>query len=138
MEASESVGRLLKNKDIVIYESTVYPGATEEICIPILERISTLKFNKDFFVGYSPERINPGDKINTLTKIKKVVSGSDSKSAIIIKDLYDSIIVKGTHLAPSIKVAEASKVIENAQRDLNISFMNELAIIFDKMSFGIF
>ena len=131
--ASISIGKLLKKEDIVIYESTVYPGCTEEYCVPILEKHSHLKYNKDFFCGYSPERINPGDKINTLTKIKKVTSGSTKKTAQKVNDLYLSIIKAGTHLAPSIKIAEASKAIENAQRDLNISFMNELAIIFDKM-----
>tara|TARA_X000000950_G_C13921180_1_gene663493 strand:+ start:11250 stop:12539 length:1290 start_codon:yes stop_codon:yes gene_type:complete len=131
--ASKQIGQILSFGDIVIYESTVYPGATEEICVPQLEKYSGLSFNKDFFVGYSPERINPGDKINTLTTIKKVVSGSNKKCQKIVQELYNSIIKNGTHLAPSIKVAEASKVIENAQRDLNISFMNELALIFDKM-----
>ena len=119
--------------NIVIYESTVYPGCTEEICVPILENQSKLEFNKDFFCGYSPERINPGDKVNTLTKIKKVTSGSTPEIANVVDDIYKSIINAGTYLATSIKVAEASKAIENAQRDLNISFMNELAIIFDKM-----
>ena len=131
--ATENIAKLLSNNDIVIYESTVYPGCTEEECVPILEKISKLVFNVDFFCGYSPERINPGDKINTLINIKKVTSGSTNASAIFINDLYRSIIEAGTHLAPSIKVAEASKAIENAQRDLNISFMNELAIIFDKI-----
>ncbi len=127
------IGSVLKNGDIVIYESTVYPGCTEEICVPVLEKVSGLVFNKDFFVGYSPERINPGDKINTLTKIKKVTSGSTSEIAEIINVLYSSIITAGTHKAPSIKVAEASKAIENAQRDVNISFVNELALIFDRL-----
>jgi UDP-N-acetyl-D-galactosamine dehydrogenase len=131
--ATENIAKLLSKNDIVIYESTVYPGCTEEECVPILEKISNLVFNDDFFCGYSPERINPGDKINTLINIKKVTSGSTIESAIFINDLYGSIIEAGTHLAPSIKVAEASKAIENAQRDLNISFMNELAIIFDKI-----
>ena len=131
--ASKTVANFLKKGNIVIYESTVYPGCTEEICVPILENQSKLEFNKDFFCGYSPERINPGDKVNTLTKIKKVTSGSTPKIANIVDDIYKSIINAGTHLAPSIKVAEASKAIENAQRDLNISFMNELALIFDKM-----
>ena len=131
--ASKTVANFLKKGNIVIYESTVYPGCTEEICVPILENQSKLEFNKDFFCGYSPERINPGDKVNTLTKIKKVTSGSTPKIATIVDDIYKSIINAGTHLAPSIKVAEASKAIENAQRDLNISFMNELALIFDKM-----
>ena len=133
IRASETVGKVLKKGDIVIYESTVYPGCTEEDCVPVLERCSGLKYNEDFFCGYSPERINPGDKVNTLTKIKKVTSGSTPEIAQIIDDLYTSIIEAGTHKAPSIKVAEASKAIENAQRDLNISFMNELALIFDKM-----
>ena len=132
-KATSSISKILKKNDIVIYESTVYPGCTEEICVPILENQSKLEFNKDFFCGYSPERINPGDKLNTLTKIKKVTSGSTPKIANIVDDIYKSIINAGTHLAPSIKVAEASKAIENAQRDLNISFMNELALIFDKM-----
>jgi UDP-N-acetyl-D-galactosamine dehydrogenase len=133
IKASSSIGKILKKNDIVIYESTVYPGCTEEECVPILEKESNLEYNKDFFCGYSPERINPGDKINTLTKIKKVTSGSTQETAIFVDNLYSRIIDAGTHLAPSIKVAEASKAIENAQRDLNISFMNELAIIFDKM-----
>ena len=131
--ASSSVGKILKKGDIVIYESTVYPGCTEEDCAPILEKTSGLKYNKDFFCGYSPERINPGDKVNTLTKIQKVTSGSTPEIGRIVNDLYASIITAGTHLASSIKVAEASKAIENAQRDLNISFVNELALIFDKM-----
>lgn len=133
IKASELIGIFLKKGDIVIYESTVYPGCTEEDCVPVLEQYSGLKFNVDFYCGYSPERINPGDKINTLTKIKKVTSGSTPEIAIIVDGLYKSIIIAGTHLAPSIKVAEASKAIENAQRDLNISFVNELALIFDKM-----
>ena len=133
LKASEMVGACLKKNDIVIYESTVYPGCTEEDCVPVLEKFSGLKFNKDFFCGYSPERINPGDKINTLTKIKKVTSGSTDKIATIVDDLYSSIIEAGTHKAPSLKVAEASKAIENAQRDVNISFINELALIFDRM-----
>lgn len=133
LKASEAVGRVLKKGDIVIYESTVYPGCTEEDCVPVLETFSGLSFNTDFFCGYSPERINPGDKINTLTKIKKVTSGSTPEVAGIINDLYGSIITAGTHQAPSIKVAEASKAIENAQRDINISFVNELALIFDRM-----
>ena len=129
--ASRSIGRVLKKGDIVIYESTVYPGCTEEVCVPELERESGLKFNKDFFVGYSPERINPGDKEHTVTKIKKVTSGSTPEIAKEIDELYSSIIEAGTHLASSIKVAEAAKVIENAQRDINIAFVNELARIFD-------
>ncbi|WP_316737889.1 nucleotide sugar dehydrogenase [Pedobacter aquatilis] len=133
LSASKMLGIVLKPGDTVIYESTVYPGCTEEDCVPVLEKISGLKYNIDFFCGYSPERINPGDKINTLTKIKKVTSGSTPEIAIEINNLYASIITAGTHLAPSIKVAEASKAIENAQRDVNISFVNELALIFDKM-----
>jgi UDP-N-acetyl-D-galactosamine dehydrogenase len=133
LKASEMLGKVLKKDDIVIYESTVYPGCTEEDCVPVLEKYSKMKFNLDFFCGYSPERINPGDKINTLTKIKKVTSGSNNAIANIVDALYSSIIVAGTHKAPSIKVAEASKAIENAQRDVNISFVNELALIFDRM-----
>ncbi len=133
LKASETVGKVLKKGDIVIYESTVYPGATEEDCVPILEKFSNLKFNKDFFCGYSPERINPGDKEHTVTKIKKVTSGSTPEIAKEVDELYKSIIEAGTHLAPSIKVAEAAKVIENAQRDINIAFVNELAMIFNKM-----
>jgi UDP-N-acetyl-D-galactosamine dehydrogenase len=133
MEASKTVGKFLKKGDTVIYESTVYPGCTEEDCVPVLEKASGLKFNTDFFCGYSPERINPGDKVNTLTQIKKVTSGSTPEAAERVDALYQSIIVAGTHKAPSIKVAEASKAIENAQRDLNISFVNELALIFDRM-----
>ncbi len=132
-KASESIGKVLKKGDIVIYESTVYPGATEEDCIPVLESVSGLTFNKDFYAGYSPERINPGDKVHTVTKIKKVTSGSTPEIAEEVDQLYKSIITAGTHKATSIKVAEASKVIENAQRDLNISFVNELALIFDRM-----
>jgi UDP-N-acetyl-D-galactosamine dehydrogenase len=133
LEASEMLGKVLKKGDIVIYESTVYPGCTEEDCVPVLEKNSGLKFNVDFFCGYSPERINPGDKVNTLTKIKKVTSGSTPEIADVVDGLYASIITAGTHKAPSLKVAEASKAIENAQRDVNISFVNELALIFDKM-----
>lgn len=133
IKASAMLGSILKKGDIVIYESTVYPGCTEEDCVPVLEKESGLKFNQDFFCGYSPERINPGDKINTLTKIKKVTSGSTPEIAAIVNNLYKSIITAGTHLAPSIKVAEASKAIENAQRDINISFVNELALIFDRL-----
>ena len=132
-KASETVGNILKKGDIVVYESTVYPGATEEECVPILEKISGLKFNNDFFVGYSPERINPGDKERTLTKILKVTSGSTPKTGKIVDDIYKSIITAGTHLAPSIKVAEAAKVIENSQRDINIAFVNELSKIFKLM-----
>jgi UDP-N-acetyl-D-galactosamine dehydrogenase len=134
ISASKMIGTILKKEDIVIYESTVYPGCTEEDCVPVLEKYSSLIYNKDFFCGYSPERINPGDKINTLTKIKKVTSGSNPMIAKIVDVLYKSIITAGTHLAPSIKVAEASKAIENAQRDINISFVNELALIFDRMN----
>jgi UDP-N-acetyl-D-galactosamine dehydrogenase len=130
-KSSETVGKVLKENDVVIYESTVYPGATEEICIPILERISNLKFNRDFFVGYSPERINPGDKEHTVEKIMKVTSGSTPEIAEEINKLYGAVIKAGTHLAPSIKVAEAAKVIENAQRDINIAFVNELSKIFN-------
>lgn len=132
--STKNISKYLKKGDIIIYESTVYPGCTEEFCVPILEKYSSLKYNKDFFCGYSPERINPGDKINTLTKIKKVTSGSTKKIALYIDNLYKSIIKAGTHLAPNIKVAEASKAIENAQRDVNISFVNELSLIFDKMN----
>jgi UDP-N-acetyl-D-galactosamine dehydrogenase len=132
--ASKTVGEYLKKGDIVIYESTVYPGCTEDDCVPILELQSGLKFNRDFYCGYSPERINPGDRVNTLTKIKKVTSGSTPEIAKVIDKLYLSIIMAGTHLAPSIRVAEASKAIENAQRDVNISFINELSLIFDKMN----
>jgi UDP-N-acetyl-D-galactosamine dehydrogenase len=134
LKASETVGKALRKGDIVIYESTVYPGCTEEDCVPVLEAFSGLIFNTDFFCGYSPERINPGDKVNTLTKIKKVTSGSTPEYAKIINELYASIILAGTHLAPCMKVAEASKAIENAQRDINISFVNELALIFDRMN----
>jgi UDP-N-acetyl-D-glucosamine/UDP-N-acetyl-D-galactosamine dehydrogenase len=134
VKASETVGKVLKKGDIVVYESTVYPGVTEEECVPILEKISGLVFNKDFYAGYSPERINPGDKEHTVTKIKKVTSGSTPEAAKIINDIYRSIIVAGTHLAPSIKVAEAAKVIENAQRDINIAFINELAKIFNLLN----
>lgn len=133
IKATEMLGRVLSKGDIVIYESTVYPGCTEEECVPVLEQISGLIFNKDFFVGYSPERINPGDKVNTLTTIKKVTSGSTPEIAEEVDQLYRSIILAGTHKAPSIKVAEASKAIENAQRDVNISFVNELALIFDRV-----
>lgn len=133
LSASKMVGSILKQGDIVIYESTVYPGCTEEDCVPVLEQASGLQYNKDFYCGYSPERINPGDKINTLTKIKKVTSGSTTEVAELIDNLYASIITAGTYKAASIKVAEAAKAIENAQRDINISFVNELALIFDKM-----
>ena len=133
LKASEMLGRIVKKDDIVIYESTTYPGCTEEDCVPVIEKISGLIFNKDFYAGYSPERINPGDKVNTLTRIKKVTSGSTPEIADLVNNLYASIITAGTHKAPSIKVAEASKIIENAQRDVNISFVNELALIFDKV-----
>jgi UDP-N-acetyl-D-galactosamine dehydrogenase len=131
--ATSQIATILKPGDIIIYESTVYPGCTEEDCVPVLEKNSGLKFNVDFFCGYSPERINPGDKINTLTKIQKVTSGSTPEIAKYIDQLYASIITAGTYAAPSIKVAEAAKSIENAQRDINISFVNELALIFDRM-----
>lgn len=130
-KSSETVGKVLSKGDIVIYESTVYPGVTEEECIPVLERVSGLKFNEDFFAGYSPERINPGDKEHTVEKILKVTSGSTPEIGKIVDDLYKSVIVAGTHLAPTIKVAEAAKVIENSQRDINIAFVNELAKIFN-------
>lgn len=132
-KASETIGRTLKKGDVVIYESTVYPGATEEECVPVLERVSGLKFNEDFFAGYSPERINPGDKEHRVTNIKKVTAGSTPEIAEIIDALYQEIITAGTHKASSIKVAEAAKVIENTQRDLNIALINELAVIFNKM-----
>lgn len=131
--ASETVGKVISKGDIVVYESTVYPGVTEEECLPVVERVSGLKFNKDFFAGYSPERINPGDKLHTVEKIKKVTSGSTPEIADIVDGVYNSVLVNGTHKAPSIKVAEASKIIENSQRDVNIAFMNELAKIFNAM-----
>ena len=134
LSASEMIGSVLNQGDIVIYESTVYPGVTEDECVPVLERVSGLKYNKDFFCGYSPERINPGDKTHTVTKIKKVTSGSNPKIGKVVDELYKSIITAGTHLTPSIKVAEAAKVIENAQRDINIAFVNELAKIFNKLN----
>jgi len=133
IKASETVGKYLKAGDIVIYESTVFPGCTEEVCVPVLERLSDLTFNKDFFCGYSPERINPGDKVNTLTKIKKITSGSTPEISTEIDDLYKSIITAGTFQASSIKVAEAAKVIENTQRDLNIALVNELSVIFGRL-----
>jgi UDP-N-acetyl-D-glucosamine/UDP-N-acetyl-D-galactosamine dehydrogenase len=132
-KSSETVGRVLKKGDIVIYESTVYPGVTEEECVPVLEKISNLKFNIDFFAGYSPERINPGDKEHTVEKILKVTAGSTPEIGIRVNELYKSVIIAGTHLAPTIKVAEAAKVIENSQRDINIAFVNELAKIFNIM-----
>jgi UDP-N-acetyl-D-galactosamine dehydrogenase len=133
IKASETVGKVLKQGDIVIYESTVYPGATEEVCVPVLEKFSGKKFNVDFFCGYSPERINPGDKVNTLTTIKKITSGSTPQTADTVDALYNSIITAGTHRATSLKVAEAAKVIENTQRDLNIALVNELAVIFERL-----
>jgi UDP-N-acetyl-D-galactosamine dehydrogenase len=133
IKASEAIGKVLKVGDLVIYESTVYPGATEEDCVPVLENNSGLKFNKDFFAGYSPERINPGDKEHRLTSIKKVTSGSTPEIADLVDALYNEIITAGTHKAPSIKVAEAAKVIENTQRDINIALINELALIFNRM-----
>lgn len=133
VKASETVGRVLKRGDVVIYESTVYPGATEEVCVPVLEKCSGLKFNTDFFCGYSPERINPGDKVNTLTKIKKITSGSTAEAAEAVDSLYREIIIAGTHKAASLKVAEAAKVIENIQRDVNIALMNELSLIFARL-----
>ena len=133
IKASETVGQVLKAGDIVIYESTVYPGCTEEDCVPVLERESGLRFNQDFFRGYSPERMNPGDKDHRVTTIKKVTSGSTPEIAEVVDALYREIVMAGTHKAPSIKVAEAAKVIENTQRDLNIALINELAMIFNKM-----
>lgn len=132
-KSSETIGKVLKKGDIVIYESTVYPGVTEEECIPVLEKVSGLRFNVDFFAGYSPERINPGDKLHTVDKILKVTSGSTPEIGVEINELYKSVITAGTHLAPSIKVAEAAKVIENSQRDINIAFVNELAKIFNRL-----
>ncbi len=134
IKASETIGKVLKKDNIVIYESTVYPGATEEDCVPVLEKVSGLIFNKDFFCGYSPERINPGDKEHTVTKIKKVTSGSTPEIALKVDELYKSVIIAGTHLAPTIKVAEAAKVIENSQRDINIAFVNELSKIFNRLN----
>ncbi|ROS93604.1 nucleotide sugar dehydrogenase [Muribaculaceae bacterium Isolate-083 (Janvier)] len=131
--ASETVGKVISKGDIVVYESTVYPGVTEEECLPVVERVSGLKFNSDFYAGYSPERINPGDKLHTVEKIKKVTSGSTPEIADIVDSVYNSVLINGTHKAPSIKVAEASKIIENSQRDVNIAFMNELAKIFNAM-----
>ena len=131
--ASDTVGKVISKGDIVVYESTVYPGVTEEECLPVVERVSGLKFNEDFFAGYSPERINPGDKEHTVEKIKKVTSGSTPKIADIVDSVYNAVLINGTHKAPSIKVAEASKIIENSQRDVNIAFMNELAKIFNAM-----
>lgn len=136
--ASETVGKVIKPGDIVVYESTVYPGVTEDECIPVVERISGLKFNEDFFAGYSPERINPGDKQHTVEKIKKVTSGSTPEIGKRVNDIYSSVIAAGTHLAPNIKVAEAAKVIENSQRDINIAFVNELSKIFNRMGINTF
>ena len=133
LKASETIGNTLQKGDIVIYESTVYPGCTEEDCVPVLEKFSGMKFNTDFYCGYSPERINPGDKVNTLTKIKKITSGSTPEIADLVDDLYNSILENGTHKAPNMKVAEAAKAVENSQRDVNISFMNELALICDRV-----
>ena len=133
LKSSKTIGMILKKDDIVVYESTVYPGCIEEDCVPILEKYSNLKFNKDFFCGYSPERINPGDKKHTVSNIKKITSGSKPKIASLVDNLYKEIVTVGTHKAPSIKVAEAAKVIENTQRDLNIALVNELSILFDKM-----
>ncbi|RQE02081.1 nucleotide sugar dehydrogenase [Prevotella intermedia] len=133
ISASETVGKVISKDDIVVYESTVYPGVTEEECLPVVEKVSGLKFNEDFFAGYSPERINPGDKEHTVEKIKKVTSGSKPEIADIVDNIYNSVLINGTHKAPSIKVAEASKIIENSQRDVNIAFMNELAKIFNAM-----
>ena len=134
LKACKMIGGLIKHGDLVIFESTVYPGCTEEKCVPMLERYSGLKFNKDFFCGYSPERINPGDKSHTISNVKKITSGSNLKTAILVDNLYNEIIAVGTHKAPSIRVAEAAKVIENTQRDLNIAFVNELYILFDKLN----
>lgn len=133
LKASETVGKVISKGDVVVYESTVYPGVTEEECLPVVERVSGLRFNKDFFAGYSPERINPGDKLHTVEKIKKVTSGSTPEIADYVDAVYNAVLVNGTHKAPSIRVAEASKIIENSQRDVNIAFMNELAKIFNAM-----
>jgi UDP-N-acetyl-D-galactosamine dehydrogenase len=133
IKASQSIGQVLKSGNIVVYESTVYPGATEEACIPVLEKVSGLKFNQDFFAGYSPERINPGDKLHRVTNILKITAGSTPETADFVDEVYNLIIEAGTHKAPSIKVAEAAKVIENTQRDVNIALINELALIFNKM-----
>lgn len=133
LKASETVGKVISKGNVVVYESTVYPGVTEEECIPVVEKVSGLRFNRDFFAGYSPERINPGDKVHTIEKIKKVTSGSTPDIADFVDKVYGSVLLNGTHKAPSIKVAEASKIIENAQRDVNIAFMNELAKIFNAM-----
>ena len=132
-EASETVGKVISKGDVVVYESTVYPGVTEEECLPVVEKVSGLRFNQDFFVGYSPERVNPGDKLHTVEKIRKVTSGSTPEIADYVDEVYNTVLTNGTHKAPSIKVAEASKIIENAQRDVNIAFMNELAKLFNAM-----
>ena len=133
LAASEMIGNLIKEGDLIIYESTVYPGCIEEVCIPTIEKFSGMKINNNFYCGYSPERINPGDKVHTISKIKKITSGSTEETAVIVDNLYKEIITAGTHIAPSIKVAEAAKVIENTQRDLNIALINELSILFNKM-----
>ncbi len=138
IKASETVGKILKPGDYVVYESTVYPGATEEDCVPILERLSGLKMGKDFKVGYSPERINPGDKVNTLTTVVKIVSGCDEEALDVVARTYELVVEAGVHRAPTIKVAEAAKIIENAQRDINIAFMNELSVIFNRMNVNIY
>lgn len=132
-EASETVGKVISKGDVVVYESTVYPGVTEEECLPVVEKVSGLRFNQDFFAGYSPERVNPGDKLHTVEKIRKVTSGSTPEIADYVDEVYNTVLVNGTHKAPSIKVAEASKIVENAQRDVNIAFMNELAKLFNAM-----
>ena len=134
LEASEMIGKIINKDDIIIYESTVYPGCIEEVCVPILEKFSSLKYNKSFFCGYSPERINPGDKIHTISKIKKITSGSTPKIKDFVDDLYKEIITVGTHKVDSIKIAEAAKVIENTQRDLNIALINELSILFSRLN----
>ncbi|MBT6170064.1 MAG: nucleotide sugar dehydrogenase, partial [Flavobacteriaceae bacterium] len=134
IKASETIGKYISKNNLVIFESTVYPGTTEEVCVPVIERFSKLKFNEEFFVGYSPERINPGDKKRTIDKIIKITSGSNEKTAIRVDNLYKEIIKAGTYLAPSIKIAEAAKVIENSQRDINIAFMNELSKIFNLLN----
>ncbi len=138
IKASETVGRILKKGDYVVYESTVYPGATEEDCVPVLEEFSGLKMGKDFKVGYSPERINPGDKVNTLTTVVKIVSGCDEEALDIVARTYELVVTAGVHRAPTLKVAEAAKIIENAQRDINIAFMNELSVIFNRMGVNIY
>jgi len=138
IKASETIGRILKKGDYVVYESTVYPGATEDDCVPVLEELSGLKMGTDFKVGYSPERINPGDKVNTLTTVVKIVSGNDNEALDVIAKTYELIVAAGVHRAPSLKVAEAAKIIENAQRDINIAFMNELSVIFNRMDVNIY